>query len=500
MLKRTLSLILAALMLVSCAACMKKDDVSDPTASDTTTTSSAVGDPVTTETTLSEQERLLSELPVGDYTGQTFNVLNVEVGWADTPFSAEEMKGEALNDALYERDAVLKDLLGIEIVETRDTAANIDTSVAKSVLAQDGAYQAVINQMKRVGSYAQHQYAEDMSTYTEIQLDQPWWNSEMIESINFGSKTTVLFGDFHIGWATSHYIIGFSKSLIADNKLEDPYTLVENNTWTWDKMYEMMSAVARDVNGDGQYKTEDDIYGIGHYNNAPKCFVMSAGVSLLSYDNEGIPSFTAHKNEKYLDAWEKTIMYFASDERLVSMPGINGYNKISGSADGYKTLFSEGRLLFYHEVIGTLRDQRESAHEYGIVPHPKYDESQTEYYSPVNPDAMTLIVPYGDTNREMTGVVLENLCAYSHYNVMPTFVETTLHYKYAQDEQSIKVLNTVLASNMFDIAFSYNWGDIAGTLDGLAKTGKSNVTTTLTSMSGAIGKMIDKTVQALTES
>lgn len=496
--KRTISLLLATLLAAcSLSACAGDSNPGKDTQSPAVTT--APGETAAPETTLSEQERLLGELPTGDFSGQTFNLLNVTVGWADTQFSATEVTGETYNDALFKRDQQILEKLGVTIVETRDSAGNIDKAVAKSAQAQDGAYQAVINQMGRVGSYAQNNYVEDMSAYTALQLDKPWWNNEMIEFFNFGTKTPVLFGDFHIGWATSHYIIGFSKSLVTDNNLEDPYTLIEKNEWTWDKMYEMMDKVARDVNGDGQYKTEDDIYGIGHYNNAPKSFIMSADVSLLSYDNEGIPSFTAHDNEKYLTAWEKMITYFASDERLVSMPGINGYKKIDQNMDGYKTLFAEGRLLFYHEVIGTLRDQRESTHEYGIMPHPKYDAAQTAYYSPINPSAMTLVVPYGNPNPEMTGIVLENLCAYSHYIVMPAFVETTLHYKYARDAKSIEVLNTVLESNMFELAFSYNWASIWGTMDDLAKSGMTNISSQLTQLSKVIAKQIDKTVQTLTE-
>ena len=53
-------------------------------------------------------------------------------------------------------------------------------------------------------------------------------------------------------------------------------------------------------------------------------------------------------------------------------------------------------------------------------------------------------------------------------------------------------------SNMFDIAFSYNWGDIANTLDGLAKNGQANITAKLKSESIAIGKLITKTIDSLT--
>ena len=53
---------------------------------------------------------------------------------------------------------------------------------------------------------------------------------------------------------------------------------------------------------------------------------------------------------------------------------------------------------------------------------------------------------------------------------------------------------------MFDIAFSYNWGDIISTLDGLAKNGQANITSKLKGEAGAIEKMIAKTMDSLTKS
>lgn len=490
------SAILAALLALSALSACASDTqtTTDTTAAPTTTAPTAEA-----ETTQSEKERLLAALPTGDFTGEEFRILNCTVGWADTDFSAEDLTGESLNDALFKRDETIKDKLGVTVVEERDTAGNITNRINISALAQDGAYQAAINQMGAIGTSVQQDVVDDMSTYSALQFDMPWWNSELIERINFGKKTPILFGDFHIGFPTSHYIIAFNKGLIEENGLEEPYALMAKNEWTWDKMYEMMNVVARDVNGDGQYTTKHDIYGIGNYSNAPKNFIMSAEVNLLTFNADGIPTFTATTDERYLTAWEKMMNLFCLDERMVSMPGINGYSKIDGSTDGYKTLFAEGRLLFYHEVIGTLRDMRESEEAYGIVPHPKYDASQTQYYSPINPSAMTMIVPRGNKNPEMVGVVLENIAAYSHYAVMPIFVETTLHYKFARDEQSIETLNAILASNMIELAYCYNWGGVFAFMDSLVTSGKTSIASQLKTFDKLITQQIQKTVDVLME-
>lgn len=497
--KRILAFILAGTMLAaSLAACAGDGASKDTTAAPTTT---APGETAAPETTMSEQDRLLSELPTGDFKDKTFNVMTVDVHWGDIPFSATELTGETFNDALFKRNEMIMDKLGVEIVETRAANADISDMLANSAQTQDGEFQAAIIEMTHLAGALQNNYVEDATNYDALQFDMPWWNQEMIDRFNFGDKTTVLFGDFHIGWASAHYVTAFSKPLITDSGLEDPYVLMEKNEWTWDKAYEMMNQVARDVNGDGQYKTEDDIYGIGHYSNAPQSFILSAGpeLSMLEFDNEGKPTFTVHQNEKYLTAWEKMIRYFCSDERLVSMPGINGYKKIDPSQDGYKTIFAEGRLLFYNDGIGTLRDQRESEHEYGLAPSPKYDASQKEYYTAIARNAPAMVIPLGNYDTEFMGITLENICAYSHYTVMPAFVETTLHYKYARDEQSIAVLNDILDSNAYEISFCYNWSSINGSMQLLVEKGIGNIAAQMTQLARVIQKQIDKTYDALTE-
>lgn len=494
--KRIFTAALAALLcLTSLAACAKPGDAADTTAAPASTTAPDAP----TETTQSEKDANLAALPSGDFAGQEFLILNVEVPWCDTPFSATEITGETFNDALYQRDEFIREKLGVTIVEERDSRSNVASRVRVSAQALDGAYGAAICHTPTLGGIVQQGLATDMSTYSALQFDKPWWNAELMENVNFGKKTPILFGDFHIGIPTSHYVIAFSKSLIEQNTLEEPYALMEKNEWTWDKMHEMMNVVARDVNGDGKHRTEDDIYGFGNYSNAPKNFIMSAEVSLLSYDSEGIPTFTAQSDEQYLSAWDKMIRLFCTDERMISMPGIEGYSMIVPNVDGYKTLFSEGRLLFYHEIVGTMRDLRESEYEYGLVPYPKYDASQAEYISVINPDSMTMIVPLGDKDPEMTGIVLENITAYTHYTVIPAFVETTLHYKYARDEKSIETLNAILASNKLELAYLYDWSGIWGIMDTFTASGTANIASRLTTYAKLVQKQIDKTVAALNE-
>ena len=108
------SLILSALILVSCGSA-----ASDPTVtSDTPDT--------TTEAAETEPEYIY---PDKDYGGHEFVFLNLETcGWANRLCVPEETNGELINDAMYERNARVGDRFNVtfsEITATKDELSKL---------------------------------------------------------------------------------------------------------------------------------------------------------------------------------------------------------------------------------------------------------------------------------------------------------------------------------------------------------------------------------------
>ena len=60
------------------------------------------------------------------------------------------------------------------------------------------------------------------------------------------------------------HVLLFNENLIRDYKFESPFDLVESGKWTFDRMYEMMTKVSIDLNGDGVFD-EKDQYGYVSY-------------------------------------------------------------------------------------------------------------------------------------------------------------------------------------------------------------------------------------------
>ena len=111
--KHILSLLLAAILLTSSlAGCGNGDSTktNDNSGTNTDTTATVDTTPAETETT---REQIEDNLPDKDYGGQTFTLFT-RVKYEDS-FMPEELTGEGVNDALYQRNATVSDRFNVKM-------------------------------------------------------------------------------------------------------------------------------------------------------------------------------------------------------------------------------------------------------------------------------------------------------------------------------------------------------------------------------------------------
>lgn len=132
------AIVLSAAALFSCAS----DGISE--SSTTGGDSNATGD---NTAAASDSTPLAAEIPDVKYDGYEFKILGGKI--ASTSYAvqeeifADEQNGEPLNDALYDRNKVVEDKLGVTIVKVESD--NVASDMSKSVMAADEAYDAVLD-------------------------------------------------------------------------------------------------------------------------------------------------------------------------------------------------------------------------------------------------------------------------------------------------------------------------------------------------------------------
>jgi len=158
-------------------------------------------------------------------------------------------------------------------------------------------------------------------------------------------------------------------------------------------------------------------------------------------------------------------------------------------------VFSAERALFYPEVLSAFWGLRGMEDDYGMVPIPKYDEAQKEYYSWMGIAAPSVMIPKSNGNPERTGLVLDALSAVSSTVLMDAYYEVTVLRKASRDEESTEMLELMRKNRVIDLASVYNWGNLFNSYRDNIYQGKSeSLMTIYERLENATNKAIEATM------
>jgi hypothetical protein len=163
----------------------------------------------------------------------------------------------------------------------------------------------------------------------------------------------------------------------------------------------------------------------------------------------------------------------------------------------WSQIFGEGRAMFLHTQLGGIETLRHMETDFGIIPYPKLNEQQENYYSSLAWAEILSIPVYADEEDLVrTGVILEALASDSYRSVVPVYTELVLKTRNARDDESEEMIGLILANRVFD------WGDAIWTpllRDGIFPAiwprGTDTIVSRLERAEGNIQRTIDNMVE-----
>ena len=475
-----LAALLAAASLWSCA----DTPASDGGVSDTTPT---------TDGTQTAESSIYDVLPEQDYGGYQFRVLNNTSNFAYTNFGMEEQTGEALDDAIFYRNARVEDTLNIDLVVTDMEWEDNQRAINKTVPAGEDAYDIYFNELHFVLGQALNGYLIDYTEIDTIDFSHVWWNKNAIDSASIGNSIYAAFGDLHLMYYECFFPIVFNKQILNNLDLADPYQLVHDGKWTLDAMMSMMVESKLDLDGDGKWTVADQ-YPLGVLQHNVIGMLISAGADIVTKNADNLPVWEG-LSEHFLNVYNKLVETVFSDKSS-NVENASGFKSVGGS-EAIHELMKEGKVLFYIEPLGSVKKMRDVDYEIGVIPMPKYDEAQENYRSYIYHGAGAMGVPKTNSDLARTGVITEYLSAYSHEMVKEIYFNETLDFKYIQDEQSQQMLDIIFADGTVDLSTVYDWGGAANAIRGQLYTGKTEVVSMVEKRVAKIVSGIQDTVDAL---
>ena len=439
--KRTanfISLILLAAILASCGG----------------TSGEVETDPQTTEPE-PETTKYADSVPELNFGGYIFRT--VEQDSTKNSFYADEETGEYVSDAIFKRNAKTEDRFGVKFAKTlQQNYLEVDKTVMNSVMSGSDEFDLVFGQMfGSAGSAANGGYV-DWNTIPYVNFDNPWY-TKSIQEASVGDKLLLIESDLCVMYTEQTWFMAYNKTKADEYKLDDLYKLVDDGKWTVDRLNTIITGLYNDVNGNSE-RDIDDFYGLGA--NQDGCqlaaFYYANNVRLATVGDD----FKVTSNissEKSIDVITKLAKLFNENDG-----SIRKSDNLQTSVHTRTKLFADERVLFAPLQVSDLMndEMRSLKSEYGVLPLPKYDEAQEEYYTVVDGGANIMFIPTttSDKQREIVGAVVEAMSAASYYDVIPTYCGIALEQKGARDEESVRMLRKILDSRVIDFAYLYDGG------------------------------------------
>jgi hypothetical protein len=137
------------------------------------------------------------------------------------------------------------------------------------------------------------------------------------------------------------------------------------------------------------------------------------------------------------------------------------YVKDDSAASEY--LFNDGNVVFTGGWFGDTDYYRELNFDFGIVPYPKFDEAQANYYTRMGTAVPVAAVPVTTKNPDMVSAVLEVMAAEGYYQLRPAYFDTALKNKYSRDENTKTMVDKIIANIAVDFGtiYVYSLNDIS---------------------------------------
>lgn len=443
--KHSLILLLAALLVsTSFAACGQTEN-------ETTAVTTADTTPAATETeeetdSLEARKRIDDGLGEHDFGGEDYRMLYQE-RYAEFQY-VEELTGDVLNDAVYNRNMNVEDRFNAKIVHNVGAEEQLAMDIKNSVLAGNDEYDLYMGHTMYTGKYAVQGIFRNAKELN-IDFSKPWYPQVAVGNLTINNKMFLIPSDICLSLSSNTYCYFFNKDLIADNGMEDPYTVVNEGRWTIDYLLQNVASVYQDLNGDGVVGN-GDLYGFsGEKTNSTVAYLYSFDLDVMEMSQTGEITLLFGTSERSVDAIEKlkTLLY-----------GSQGSYNVTTDTIGYQDTFISQSAIFVTGVLGeSVTVYREDCDfDYGIIPYPKYNEEQDSYYTVAGGSYSSSAIPLTAMRDELVGTMFAALSAETWKTVQPQYYDVVLKYKGARDEASIAMIDLVLNGRSLDFSFVYD--------------------------------------------
>ncbi len=402
----------------------------------------------------------------GDY---TFKVLLVSRSTRPPHDLVFEDNGTVLDKAVYDRNARLEEKNGVIIEATQYIdSTNYATNAAiiqQMYISNEALYDYTVCHTYSLVPYVTAGYLYNMESVDSLDLTNPWWDKTINDGVRIANSIYFTSGDISLHVNDYMYCVIFNKDMYKTHITDgtDVYKLVEEGKWTLDELSRLASQVSEDLNADDVLDSNDR-YGLMTWCDELYATIQAAGERVAKVNEDGYVEFTL-QNERVYAIVDKFSEIEQSDWCI-------NFQTMTGGV-GWPTVFSNGQAMFFMSLFNEISRFRDMDSNYGILPNPKYDTAQENWYCTFSAGLANFVaMPYVQEDAERTGAIMDLMGYYSSTTTVPAYYVKTLEGEKIRDEESKFCLDIIFNNKFVDIGHYYRIANLITAMYSYVKEGQ----------------------------
>lgn len=439
--------LVAAMLLLALIGCGRNDQPANATTEGSAAESA--GETVVSEEITVAGDKLEAEYP-NSVKGVTFGnaecvILTRDQGYLEEFVGVEGVEASFLDSTVYYRNLEVEDELDICLTQITRPQTELTVFVRQDSLAEEETFHLVGNY-----AYAHPQLATEGLLYNlnrlpYINLNYPWYSQKFINAAMYDSKLYMVACDWGYTshektWGTVTNLNMLKKNGITDDLVE----VALDGGWTMEYLKSLVKNAWRDDDGNGE-EDDTDTYGllVSRGGGPVEQIMFGLGYRLTAQNTNGdlTPIMNSQTNVDLFDyayeLYHNTDGVHYSEQYFLNMP-------ISDSFLNQKTIFAFQPVEIIRKAVAA------SNFDYVLLPMPKYNEEQKEYYSFVGDGYSQVSVCKKVSDPNMVGAVLETMNRRSYLKLRPVLFETLYENRYSNTAEEAELFTVVIDSGAFD--------------------------------------------------
>ena len=389
-------------------------------------------------------------------------------------YTDTEEYSDNISTAVYDRNAYFFDKYGIDVYENQMVFTGREASFAESTAlftnlraAGDDIYDIAYISINEQYTLLASGIMTDLTTISTLDLTSDWWDPQLSGSYvlsngaQYVASSALNLMPYEMTW-----LVYFNQDMAEEKGIPNLFDYVRNGEWTIETMMRVITdygVIQPDsVTGDYTFDASGTAtYGVAVHNSTGAVMMQGFDITFIQkQDKEEQPYKFACSNSDAFASGSELLQTLCSRNTGMAI-GSDYEADLVNHPEGYVPVFHSNRALFLNAELKsgmTLKKILNSEVYYGMLPLPKLDIEQKNYYTTPSASTMLLGIPTMNDEKEATGLAVDVLSYLSYRDLLPVYYDDYVTHRNASDKESMEMLNDyIMPGRRFDLGIIYGW-------------------------------------------